>query len=293
MANTLISTHFPSIGDFLETILASKIGTCWLEFKPNTHSLKSYACAQSLDAWCAQARSYAGLEPTIEKIEHLATGLLPSLPTVTDVRRQRVWGKQGSTLNPHRVLRGATKAWRRLEPAPKIRQALTASLLLPCWYPARMSENEILWTNIANAAYALALQKAGISLELVAFPPSETVWESPDGLKDHALTITVKALGSTWNMQALALIAQPGFLRRGIFRLYEAMIPAHGPIYHNGYGHLMPESQYPTTLAHHTSWTPAQATLYGASAYSRISEESSARAWLEVRLAQSENLLAV
>ena len=274
-----ISTHFPSIHTFLAPLKASKVGTIWNSYSPNTFALQASACAQSLDNFLAQAESYTGLERTIRTIEEVAASVAVTVPVLPRITRRPTYASHGSSVNIHRVLRGTRKAWHGTNAVTQPGIARTATLLLPCWFPWRMSETEIYYTMVANCAYAMALQATGLSLELVAFSPAANVWEQ----QDHVLTITLKALGDSWNMQALALLAQPAFLRRGIFRLYETMTPTYGPLYMDHYGTLLQRTAFPRILKEHTRWTPAQAVLFGADPYDRIQDLDTATAFVRSR----------
>ena len=276
----VISTHFPSMKDFLAPIRASKEGTTWIQYSGNDFSLTPGAVpGVSLDQFLMQAQTLHGLEDTIATIEQLAQGLAPTTPAVPRVTRKPAWRSTGATVSVHRVLRGqVATAWRGTEPVPRSLFQKTVTVLLPCWFPWRMSEASIQWTMCTNMAYAMALQQAGVSVELVAFAPAEDVWAG----QASVVTITLKALGDAWKSQQLALVAQPAFLRRGMFRFYDCMAPRYG--HNRACGHLMAESDYPAALRAHTAWQGPQQTLLGAGPGAHIGSAASAQAWLRAHL---------
>ncbi len=288
--------HFVDIASFISCLESSKDGTgSWKQYGEHHYSLDTNPggtdCQQTLDAFCQQARYMDGLQETIQQIETLAGDLVLDLPRMPTIRRVKTWDRtRGSVIDPHRVLAGNTRPWRKTSQGQTVRTLRTVSMILPCSYPYFMTQDDIVWTVAASCAFAMLLNNSGVNLELVG--ASLTTDLHTNGC-NNVTTIGLKTLGSSWDLHGLALLCQAAFFRRGIFRLMEMSTEKYGQL-NSSYG-CAPSNRdkYRTMLAQHT-WPPSQGYLYVASYLDKITNHPTAKAWIHAQVkafAAGETLL--
>ena len=227
-----METTFPSLGTFLRHLTTTRQEETWVRYA-NSSSLDSWDTLPSLDQALQQATSLQGLEPVIANIQAASAALQAQIQAPQTLRRTPVAHRSRGVLNVHRVLRGSTKPYQARTPiiVPACGRILT--LVVPGSFHALVADTQILCSNVATMALADILQDAGyqVTVRILAISRGLFQYQAEQTPKPATCTwVTLRDSSHAWSIQAAAIIAQPTFLRRLMFRYWESLTPQHGPL---------------------------------------------------------------
>ena len=223
---------FPSLGTFLRHLTTTRQGETWFRYA-NSSSLDSWATLPSLTETMQQATSLQGLEPVIANIQAASAALQAQIQAPQTLRRAPVAHRSRGVLNIHRVLRGSSKPYQTRTPiiVPAYGRILT--LVVPGSFHALVTDTQILYSNVATMALADLLQDAGYHVTVRILTVSRGLFQYQVGQSPEPSTstwVTLRDPSHAWSIQAAAIIAQPTFLRRLMFRYWESLTPQYGPL---------------------------------------------------------------
>ena len=286
---------YDSLTHVLDTIDASRRPDGrWHSFRDEDFSNQNQAIdnpprddwAESLSEFMGYCRNFDApyLTDRIKRIAELTDELDACGLEASSVKRRQVWTRQGSRINPHRVLRGQlSTAWRRTvrEQASSTQGRIVVVLALA--YSAMTKTEHICWNTAATLALVALAKQAGRMVTLYGVHHSNAIYEQ---YPTFTLCIPLLASDDIWSIHSTTLTTSSAFCRRICFRLLEIGQPRHGPIY-TPYGWPSSGKELrhwvDTTLAQHTG-VPPTACYVGPVQEQHITSLAAARAWLESQL---------
>ncbi len=221
------SWHIPSLDALLTRIEGTKDGTgSWIRYPGAWASLQERKDLLPLTDAITQARTLRGLEPHMARIQAILQDITAHVPAPQTLIRRPVWKSQGSTLSPHRVLRGSSTPWKARTPARVPRHGKIVTLCVDACFPYTVTSEEIAWTSSATLAYASALEHAGYRVNLYAVLAGSDLLSNSE---DWLVTLKLKDAAAPWSIQAMAVVTDPSFLRRLMFRWWETLATPEKP----------------------------------------------------------------
>jgi hypothetical protein len=287
-------TYYESLAHALDTIDASRAGDSWLNYTQGNPAYKNHAInnppsenwAESLSEFVGYCRNFDApyLQERIERVAQLSEELDAEGLEASSVKRQQIWTRQGSRINPHRVLRGQlSTAWRR--PVRVQRNSVQGRILivLPLAYSHNIRPEQISWNTAATLALVSLAKQAGRMVSLYGVDHTINAY---DKFQTGTLCIPLLTSDHVWSMHDTILTTSAAFSRRLCFRLFEIGQPIYGPI-SPCYG--VPADKFTlrvwieNTLAPHAG-IPAAACYVGPVQEDKIDSIETARYWLERQL---------
>lgn len=275
--------QFDSVGALLACVEQTRQGDTWRRYATHQGSTDSFAEMIALSDAVTMARTLHGLEEEITTIDTLASTMAALVQAPASVKRVPTWGRSGTRISINKVMRGnLQQAWRTTTRQATAHRGRVLTLIVPCNFSAGVPESQIRLTCAASLAYAALCAQAGYSLDVWACMASGHLWAAgADGLT----MIRLLAAGEAWQTQGVALAAHAAFLRRLVFRAWEATIPRRGPLA-VGYGAVHKQGALQQAVAR---WAKTRAidtgTLaYGAFSTDRLTTPAAAQAWLTQHL---------
>ena len=165
----------------------------------------------------------------ITRVQTLVNQLAPVLPPTPSVKRMRTWGKQGSSINPHRVLRGQlSTAWRKTRRDWTASYQGVVSLVIPTLYAGAFDQDTIAWMAAVPLALAQVIEASGRRTEVWGLCYSaRNTWLDHRHLPLSSL-VRLKAAEGPWSLHGPVFTIHPAFTRRLVFRLMETLGPVNG-----------------------------------------------------------------
>jgi len=266
----------------------------WVDYSTRNPSFRNQAIsipaskkwAESLSDFVGYCRHFDApyLPERVERIARLSEDLDACGLEASSVKRQQIWTRQGSRVNPHRVLRGQlSTAWRRTVRVARSSVQGRIIVVLPLAYSHYITPEHIAWNTAATLTLVSLAKQAGRNVTLYGVDHSLSAYEnSPTG----TLCIPLLTSDSVWSIHNTALTTSAAFCRRICFRLFEIGQPEHGPI-SACYGFPADKNTLKTwvesTLASHVG-IPATACYIGPVQEDKIDSLEHARVWLESQL---------
>jgi len=289
-------TYYGSLAHALDTIDASRDGDSWLNYRKKDPSYKNHAIdntpnenwAESLSEFVGYCRNFDApyLQERIERVAQLSEQLDGEDLEASSIKRQQIWTRQGSRINPHRVLRGQlATAWRRTVRVQRSGVHGRILIVLPLAYSHYVTPEQIAWNTAATLALVALAKQAG---RIVTLYGVDHTLNAYDQFQTGTICIPLLTSDSVWSSHDTILTTSAAFCRRICFRLFEIGQPIYGPI-SPCYGFPADKSTLrvwiDNTLAPHAG-IPAAACYVGPVQEDSIVSLETARAWLESQLAQ-------
>ena len=270
-----------TLDQLLQTIAQSQDSTGnWIQY-PTMSSVTDFAELPTLSEALTQAQTLRGLESTVRQIQDLSTQLQATVPAPATLRRVPVYSASKGALNPHRVLRGSTRPWRTTTPAVRPVHGRRVTLVLPGSWHARIPEATILWSGVATLALADTLQQAGYHVTLASAIISKQLFTNHR--RDTCTLVRLRSAGDPWALHAVVVAAQATFCRKLMFRFWETRCPEYGALASNyGSVEMDPAKVQAACLAADPQIGQC---VMGAGPWSAVTNEPSARNWIQTQLA--------
>ena len=222
------------------------------------------------------------LQTAVERVEELAASIdQETLPQGTEYRRRRQWGKQGSAINPHRVLRGQlSTAWKRTRRAQSLGNRGVLTLVVPGNYSGSLAADEIFAMTSAAVALGHHIEQHGRRVELWAIASGRNVFHGDDKSEKIA-AVRLKAASEPWSVHGAAIVTQREFSRRLWFRIMET-----SGVVSSGYGR--PDEDWiwraksQAVLARYG--VHPDTVIFGPSQHAFLQSVQAAQAWLQETL---------
>jgi len=289
-------TYYDSLAHALDVIDTSRDGDSWLDYRKKDQAYKNHAIAnppsenwaESLSEFVGYCRNFDApyLQERIERVAQLSADLDGEGLEASSVKRQQIWTRQGSRINPHRVLRGQlSTAWRRTIRVPSSSVQGRMLIVLPLAYSHYVKPEQISWNTAVTLTLVSLAKQAGRLVTLYGVDHTINAYER---YQTGTLCIPLLTSDSIWSIHDTILTTSAAFSRRICFRLFEVGQPAYGPI-SPCYGIPADKGTLRTwiesTLAQQTG-IPAAACYVGPVQEDKIDSLEAARYWLESQLAR-------
>ena len=288
----LYTVYYPSLHDALDAVDEYKD----VLFSENAQgqdqsiqgkSTSSMNRGEALPLFIKYCRSYSApyLAERASTIAQLSEDLQDTGLQAVSMKRHSVWAKQGSRLNPHKVLRGQlSTAWRKTvrehRPANNGRLAIVLNMAVSHTIPTE----QILWGTAATLALADSCRRAGHNVDVYGAAHATDLFKN---IAAHVVCIPLLRSSDVWSIHNTALSTSEAMFRRLCFRLWEIWQPKLGPIEY-GYGYPGQAKQIRIWADNELSkyiGLPSSAIHLGCTQEDNIHDMASAKSWLASKIA--------